>query len=133
MGRSASVAGRSFHHWYGYDGRGLVETVKANATGTEPSAAGVAYAYWPDGQVRTRQFEGGAPVEHAYTVRGWLEAIGELGAASAGQLPFAAAYGYYDDGNVREAAFANGALDPAPLPLRLRLRRPRPAPIGRLR
>ena len=113
LGRGVSVAGRPFRHWYGYDGRGLLQTVKASASGTEPSAAGAAYDYWPDGQVRTRQFEGGDPVEHAYTVRGWIERIGALGAASAGQLPFAAAYDYFDDGNVREAAFANGALDPA--------------------
>ncbi|HEX7051878.1 MAG TPA: DUF6443 domain-containing protein, partial [Longimicrobiales bacterium] len=50
------VGTRAFHHWYEYDGRGLLWKVYADTSATRPDTPDVVYTYRPSGEVASRQY-----------------------------------------------------------------------------
>ena len=89
-------SGKTFHQWYEYNERGLVERVAAGASASGSTRI-VSYTYAPDGQVDTTDWEGvSGQIARRYNDRGWLTGIGDLGAPTG----FAAGYDYFPDGNV---------------------------------
>ena len=89
-------SGKTFHQWYEYNERGLVERVAAGASASGSTRI-VSYTYAPDGQVDTTDWEGvSGQIARRYNDRGWLTGIGDLGAPTG----FAAGYDYTPDGNV---------------------------------
>ena len=102
-----------FYQWYRYDERGLLEAVYASAQDVQPSEPEVSYAYTAAGQVEEATYRSGTGtagttvLPYRYTVRGWLERIGEVDGAS-GDL-FGAFYAYLGDGNVKESQYRNPA------------------------
>ena len=89
--------GKTFYQWYEYNERGLVKRVYASTSPGKPSSPEVTYAYGPDGQVKSTDWEGvSGQIARRYNERGWLTGIGDLGAPTG----FAAGYDYFPDGNV---------------------------------
>ena len=74
-----------------------MKRIYASTSSGKPSSPEVTYAYAPDGQVDTTDWEGvSGQIARRYNDRGWLTGIGDLGAPTG----FAAGYDYFPDGNV---------------------------------
>jgi len=110
---TVQVDGESFTHDYEYDLTGAMANVHTAANASPSGPPDLTYSYNAAGQVASRQFNGHT-IDHGYTIRGWLESIGDVNGTA---LPFAANYEYLKNGNITFAEFRNdqftgGGQDP---------------------
>ena len=97
------VGPRSFYHFYDYDQRGFIKKVYTNTNSSKPSSPDVTFSdFTPSGQSGNVAYPGGASVPYSYTIRGWIDSIGDFSNPTAS---FAAKYEYNRNGTVRGAQF----------------------------
>tara|TARA_R100000908_G_scaffold45503_2_gene21702 strand:- start:18075 stop:22538 length:4464 start_codon:yes stop_codon:yes gene_type:complete len=103
--KKTEVEGDTLSHFYEYDLTGNLKQVHAGSSSGQPD---VQYSYDPTGQMNSKQFKGLDATQFQYTIRGWMEEIGD------NTLPFSAEYEYLKDGNIETADYRNQQISTTP-------------------